>query len=164
VIHPHSFQNTFNSQFSESSESAPGRAQRTLVMSAASTTTLPIEASIEAPKALAVIDKVRRAFGRLPSAVASASSPCRCASQDTVVFPCQRAVAFLWDSKTEILPIESSGPVTAFGSSRCGDGLIAVAAQGENPAVLLVSPKDRSVRQVLHSAASLDVDAVAISG
>ncbi|KAA0154953.1 hypothetical protein FNF29_02097 [Cafeteria roenbergensis] len=97
-----------------------------------------LEASIEAPKALAAV------------------------SDDVVAFPSQRAVAFVGDGPPEMLPIDAPGQVTAM-SGTGASGILAVVARSENPSVILVSTADRTVHGVLNGAGSLDVDAVALS-
>ncbi|KAA0165074.1 hypothetical protein FNF31_02087 [Cafeteria roenbergensis] len=97
-----------------------------------------LEASIEAPKALAAV------------------------SDDVVAFPSQRAVAFVGDGPPEMLPIDAPGQVTAMSGTGAA-GILAVVARSENPSVILVSTADRTVHGVLNGAGSLDVDAVALS-
>lgn len=79
-----------------------------------------------------------------------------------MAFPSQRAIAFASDAMTEMLPIDAPGAITAMAVSYATK-IIAIAAKSENPAVVLVNLADKSVRGTLNGAASLEVDAVALS-
>lgn len=62
----------------------------------------------------------------------------------------------------ETIPIDATGPVTAFAVSE-GANLFAVAARSENPTVLVVDGATHAIRTSIQGAASLEVDSIAIS-